>query len=201
MARRRGEETRNRILTVAEQCFAANGYDATGVAEICGRAGVTKGGFYHHFPSKHALFLELLERWLALLDVGLEAIGAEAQSVPEALMAMADIIEPVFHEARSRLPLFLEFWRQASRDTAVWETTVAPYRRYRSRFARMIEAGIAEGTLRPVDPEEAAGALVSMAVGLIMQGLMDPQGADWGRIARQSVRWLVESLAAEPSAV
>jgi len=195
--RRRGEETRSRILRVAEECFAAQGYDATGVAEICERSGVTKGGFYHHFASKQALFLELLARWLQLLDSQLGTSGAQAGSVPEALLAMTEVIEPVFREASSRLPLFLEFWRQASLDSAVWEAAVAPYRRYRSLFAGMIEAGIAEGSLRSIDPEVAAGTIVSLAVGLVMQGLMDPQGADWGGVARQSMQWLVESLMAD----
>ena len=197
---RRGEETRNRILSAAEEGFASQGYDSTGVAEICERAGVTKGGFYHHFPSKQALFLELLARWLQLLDTQLDAIGAQACSVPKALLAMTEVVEPVFHEASSRLPLFLEFWRQASLDSAVWEAAVAPYRRYRSLFARMIETGVAEGTLRPIDSGVAAGTIVSLAVGLVMQGLMDPQGADWGRVARQSVRWLVDSIAADRAA-
>ena len=50
----RGEETHNRILDAAMEAFARDGYDDTSVAEICNLAGVTKGGFYHHFPSKWA---------------------------------------------------------------------------------------------------------------------------------------------------
>ena len=48
----RGEETRTRILDAALEAFARDGYDDASVAEICRLAGVTKGGFYHHFPSK-----------------------------------------------------------------------------------------------------------------------------------------------------
>ena len=50
----RGEETRTRILDAALEAFARDGYDEASVAEICRLAGVTKGGFYHHFPSKWA---------------------------------------------------------------------------------------------------------------------------------------------------
>jgi AcrR family transcriptional regulator len=194
VARQRGERTRNRIFRVAEECFASQGYDATGVAEICARASVTKGGFYHHFESKQALFLELLDRWLQLLDAQLSAIRSQAASAPESLIAMTEVVEPVFHEATSRLPLFLEFWRQASLDPVVWEAAVAPYRRYRALFADLIAEGVAQGSLQPTDPEVAAGTIVSLAVGLVMQGLMDPEGADWGRVAHQSMLWLVESL-------
>lgn len=199
MGTSRGDDTRNRIVNVAEGCFAAHGYDATGVAEICARAGVTKGGFYYHFDSKQALFLTLMTRWLDSLDDQLGAVSQEATSVPEALLEMAAVVEPAFRAAHSRRPLFLEFWRQASLDPVVWEAAVAPYRRYRSFFADMVRAGIAEGSLRAVEPQTVAANIVSLAVGLIMQGMMDPEGADWGHVARQSVEWLVRSLmAADP---
>jgi len=38
------------------------------VAEICTEAQVSKGAFYHHFPSKHDVFMSLLENWLKHLD-------------------------------------------------------------------------------------------------------------------------------------
>jgi len=191
---RRGEETRSRILEAAEECFTRNGYDATGVAEICRRASVTKGAFYHHFPSKQAVFLELLDRWLAVLDSQFAAIRAGAETVPEGLLQMARMIRQVFQEAGGRLPMFLEYWNKAAHDPAVWQATIAPYRRYRAFFTGIIEAGIAEGTLRPVDPQVAAGVLVSLAVGLLMQGLMDPQGADWGAMAEDGMQIFLEGL-------
>ena len=194
---RRGEETRERILEAALECFARDGYDASGVAEICRRAGVTKGGFYYHFPSKQALFLELLERWLAVLDVQLEAARDEAVTVPEALVRMVGTAGHVFEAASGQLTMFLEFWNRAARDPAIWQATIAPYRRYRAFFAGMIEAGIAEGSLRSVDPEMVAHLFVSVAVGLVLQGLLDPRGADWGKVAQESMSMLLQNLERE----
>ncbi len=191
---RRGEETRSRILEAAEQCFARYGYDGTGVAEICHRAGVTKGAFYHHFPSKQALFLELLDHWLAGLDTQLEAARAGAESVPEELLQMAGMVRHVFQAGSGQLPIFLEFLAQAAHDPAVWQATIAPYRRYRTLFHDMVEAGIAEGSLRPVDPETAAQVIVSLAVGLVLQEMLDPNGTDWGQVAEEGVQMLLESL-------
>ncbi len=190
---RRGEETRSSILEAAGECFAQNGYDGTGVAEICRRSGVTKGAFYHHFPSKQALFLELLGRWLTGLDTQLEAARAEAETIPERLLQMTGMVRQVFEAGSGQLPIFLEFLTQAAHDPAVWQATIAPYRRYRASFRGMIEAGIAEGSLRPVDPETAAQVIVSLAVGLVLQGLLDPHGADWGQVAEESVQMLLES--------
>ncbi|MCJ7737907.1 MAG: TetR/AcrR family transcriptional regulator [Anaerolineae bacterium] len=51
----RSQATQTSILDAAAAAFAEQGYDATGVAEICKRAGVSKGAFYYHFESKQLL--------------------------------------------------------------------------------------------------------------------------------------------------
>jgi hypothetical protein len=81
----------------------------------------------------------------------------------------------------------------------VWQETVAPYRRYRTFFADLIRAGVAEGSLRPVDPEAAALTVVALAVGLLLQGLLDPQGADWGQATETSTKMLLDGLAVTPA--
>lgn len=193
-SQQRGQETRSRILEAAKECFTRSGYDGTGVAEICRRAGVTKGGFYHHFSSKQALFLELMDLWLAGLDTQLAAACAEANTVPESLLQMAGMVRHVFETASGQLPMFLEFCTQAAHDPAIWQATIAPYQWYRSFFSGMIEAGIIEGSLRPVDSDVAAQVIVSLAVGLVLQGLLDPEGADWGLVTEEGVRMLLEGL-------
>lgn len=49
------EDTKGRILAVALREFAARGYNAVGVQEICLGAGITKPSLYHHFGSKRGL--------------------------------------------------------------------------------------------------------------------------------------------------
>jgi AcrR family transcriptional regulator len=195
MARQqRGQQTRSNILAAAAVAFAEQGYDATGVAEICRRAGVSKGAFYHHFSSKQDLFLELLERWLIALDEQLEEVRTGEAAVPEQLLDMTRMIRQVFQVAEEQLPIFLEFWTKAARDPAVWEATIAPYRRYRAFFANLIESGVTEGTLRSIDPHTAARVVVSLAVGLVVQGLLDTEGADWGHVAEAGMQMLLQGI-------
>jgi len=49
------------ILAAAHRLFASNGFDATSMDDIAEAAGVAKGAVYHHFASKEALFLRVLE--------------------------------------------------------------------------------------------------------------------------------------------
>lgn len=194
LKQQRGEETRSNILKAAVECFAQHGYAATGVNEICQHAGVTKGAFYHHFPSKQSVFLELFNQWLGELDRQLALAGADAPSVPEGLLQMAAMAEHVFDVADKQLPMFLEFWTEARHDPVIWQAMLDPYRRYRDYFSRIIQAGIKEGSLRPLDPDVAAQVVVSLAVGLVLQGVLDPKGANWGQVVRESIRILIQGL-------
>ena len=58
----RGYETRQRLLDSAQQLMYSRSYGNVGVQEICKDAKVQKGSFYHFFPSKSALMIEVLEQ-------------------------------------------------------------------------------------------------------------------------------------------
>ena len=54
----RGSQTRARLLKAAKALFLLRGFGLVTVDDICRAAGVSKGGFYHHFPGKEAVFQE-----------------------------------------------------------------------------------------------------------------------------------------------
>jgi AcrR family transcriptional regulator len=55
------DERRQQLLAVACDLFAASGFHDTSMDDIAEAAGVTKPVLYQHFPSKRALYVELLE--------------------------------------------------------------------------------------------------------------------------------------------
>ncbi len=57
----RVSEARQRILESARGLIYSRSYAGVGVQEICERAGVKKGSFYHFFPSKRDLTLAVLD--------------------------------------------------------------------------------------------------------------------------------------------
>lgn len=58
----RGQETRARLLGAAEKVFGEGSYFRVSIADITREAGVGNGTFYLYFPSKEAIFRELVEQ-------------------------------------------------------------------------------------------------------------------------------------------
>lgn len=191
----RSEETRARILEASIKQFSINGYNKASVDNICVQAGVSKGAFYHHFETKQDVFLALLDGWLHTFDKAIEA--SREQTVPETFMQITEAFPYIFETAGDNLPMFLEFWLQASRDQKIWEASIAPYRRYHKHFVSLIKRGIAEGSFADVDPDLAARLIVSAAMGLLLQSLLDPEGAKWEKVARETVHIMMKGLLRE----
>jgi AcrR family transcriptional regulator len=61
---RKGVETAERILEVAEQQFAEHGYAGTTLRDIATRANIRNPSIYNHFDGKEGLYLAVLERGL-----------------------------------------------------------------------------------------------------------------------------------------
>ena len=136
-------------MTAAVDLFAEHGYDATSVSQVITRAGVAKGGFYHHFASKEALLYEvygdLINRQLAGMDEIL-ARGLPPAATLRALIA--DLIETTAASARPALV----FWREMHR---LGDERTAAYRRARRRYHDTV--------CRLVREAQASGAFASVA--------------------------------------
>src|SRR4249919_4330325 len=55
-----------RLLDAALHVIRAKGYSASTVDDVCARAGVTKGSFFHHFKSKDELALAAVQHFSAM---------------------------------------------------------------------------------------------------------------------------------------
>ncbi len=64
----RPPSARGKLIEAAFQVVRNKGYSATSVDELCAAAGVTKGAFFHHFPSKEALGVAAAGAWTDMAE-------------------------------------------------------------------------------------------------------------------------------------
>ena len=83
---KRKRETRNRLISVGVEQFAAEGYDGVSAETLCQQASVTRGALYHHFPKgKSELFLSVFSRLQNELHRAVEDAGSAGS--PERVIA------------------------------------------------------------------------------------------------------------------
>jgi AcrR family transcriptional regulator len=195
----RSEATRQKILSSASRLFSLNGYDGTGVAEICEAAGVSKGAFYHHFPGKQDVFQNILNDWLDQLSSQMQKARLATPNVPEGLIAMSALTDQVFQMSKNHYSLFFEFWIQAMRHPEIWQTAISPYHRFQTWLAAILQSGIDEGSLDPaISPDTTSRIMIAIVLGQLLQAFFDPIGAAWGEVTKSGIKTMVNGFSRKP---
>ncbi|MCR8958781.1 TetR/AcrR family transcriptional regulator [Variovorax sp. S2] len=149
------EETRKKLLANARAIAKKGGFESTGVDELMASIGLTGGAFYGHFPSKDALFAELLEQ--EILNSG-EMLGADEESPPD-------------HVAK-RLRSYLSSYHALHPETGCVLPALGPeIARAGPEVREVVERGLKQlqksWSSRMGDPD-AAWALIAQCVGALV---------------------------------
>jgi AcrR family transcriptional regulator len=161
------DQRRQQLFEVARERFAQQGFHATSMDEIAEAAGVTKPVLYQHFPSKRALYVELLE------ETGRQLLSTLAEAT-----ALAGSL-------RERVELgFRAYFRFAVGNRSAFLFLLGTSLRSDPEFARIVEeildaAAETIATLIEIPaPDEQrqmlANAIVGMAESVGLRVLRDP---------------------------
>ena len=184
-----GRARRERILHIAMEEFAVNGYRGASLARIAERAELSQPGLLHHFRTKE----ELLAATLDLRDeMDARRFRTEDGGVltgAAALEALAGLVEH-----NQRVPGLVQLFAVLSAESVTADHPAHTwarnrYRRIRGLVADSLRAGIAQGRFRrDVDAEAHAARLVAMMDGLQQQWLVDPEAVDMAAVFRGFLR-------------
>ena len=187
---------RDRVRDIALELFNEQGYDATSVADVAQRLGLTKSALYHHFPSKEALLEVALDEALG----GLEASLSEAAALDlPAIGRLRHVIRRATEVLLAHLPSVTLLLRVRG-NSAVELAALERRRRFDQQVTAMVAAAQREGDIRadvdaPVVPRLIFGMINSVVewfrpggaidgdrlghdiLTVILDGLQTPSGA------------------------
>lgn len=157
--RDRHDMARETFLMAATRLINARGYRGASVDKISAELNVTKGSFYHHNEAKDDLVVACFERTFDVMTrvqrAALTLPGDQWTRLASSAAALAE------YQLSEHGPLL-----RSSALTALPEQIrhemIQQSNKVSDRFASMISDGIAEGSIRPVDPFVAAQMLNAM---------------------------------------
>jgi AcrR family transcriptional regulator len=190
----KGEQTRERILDIAQHAVLHKGFAATSIDEIICEAGITKSGFFYHFKDKNDLARSLLQRYLDDEWTVFERLFKQADELSEDPLHAFLIFLKLFADTMSDLPnghpgcLVASYVYQDqlfSRD--VREMTTEGHRIWRKRFRARLDAIAERYPPRiDVDLDDMADMLSAVADGGI---ILSKSLSDAGVLPRQILQY------------
>jgi AcrR family transcriptional regulator len=156
----RSAATRRKIIDAAVELFDAAGYTNTGLGDIVERAGLTKGALYHHFTSKEALAVAIIEEGSQTLLKAYQRIGRSSAPALESMIhGVLVVVEMANTDKLVRmgailLRIFAKFSEASTRNYRAWLDEIA----VQARRAQ------AEGDLRADVDARAAGEFIVAAM-------------------------------------
>ncbi len=169
---KRRPRTVTALLNAALDLFAEQGYGAASIAEICARAGLTKGAFYSNYANKEALFLALLDRsWARRAELIRLALPDE---IPTQLPGGPPLRSASGVVDRQWTLVSTEFSLNAIRHPEIAALLVEHERRVRAELAVLITESLERSGRRPLIPvDELARMIVAVTEGSDIQVLTD----------------------------
>lgn len=175
----RAREQRENILRVAAEVFGENGYVATTMEQVAERLGVTKPAIYYHFRGKEELYVQVriagAQDGARRLD---QMITTHREPIAILRAVARDLVTGTFDPANQAMTL-IDYQGPLS-GQAVARIREAQ-RNYRAMLRKVIERGIADGTL--ADGDARVMALVFIDA---LHSILHWYRAD-GRLSRDAV--------------
>jgi AcrR family transcriptional regulator len=153
------EPGREAFLLVATRLINELGYRGASVQKIAAELNVTKGSFYHHLDAKDELVIECYRRSFDIIAdaqrLAEEAGGDQWQRLASVTATLLDF------QFSERGPL-LRTTALSGLPPGVRSTMIDRSNRIARRYAGMLSDGIAEGSIRAIDPLVASQTMMAM---------------------------------------
>lgn len=164
----KGEDRRQRILSVAERLLARNGWRNTSLAQIAKEAGVTTAGLLHHFESKE----QLLNAVLDARDLDDDAHADRSGDLADEIKRVAERFVRAPELVGTFTVLLVE---NIQPDAPLHDRLLKRQQDARDIVADIIRRGQLGGRYRPdFDPVTKAVEILAFVNGMETSWLLDP---------------------------
>ncbi len=191
-------ERRKQVLDCARRVFAERGYHETSIDDLIRDAGIARGTFYLYFPSKRALFEELLDTFLVELRSAIRPIEVDGPVPPPVVQLQENVVRLLASLEDHRHMTRILLREAAGLDDEFDRKLRDFYDQLHGLIKGGLELGISMGLIRSCDPDIVGRCVLGSIREVVASVILPPQG-DAGRLpttprdvlAREIVSYLV----------
>lgn len=156
--RKRGPQTRDRIIKNASRFFAKKGFFKTTVDDIAQATGVAKGTVYLYFKNKQELYTATIDAHFSYALKKVAEIETKKITATEKMNEITvDFVDYVDRLKTSFLPFNVENVNLIGKTLKTMHSVVMPkIIKMNDVISRIVEQGIENGEFRDVEPRVAA---------------------------------------------
>jgi TetR/AcrR family transcriptional regulator, cholesterol catabolism regulator len=138
--------SRESVFAAAIELFGERGYYGTSMRDIARAVGILPGSLYAHIDSKEALLLEIIEKAVDRFNVAAARVDRKNLPAPAALREMIQAHLGMVSDSPELCRIVFHQWRGLSEENRV--LLLDKRARYSGFYRKVIESGIADGTLQ-----------------------------------------------------
>lgn len=147
----RVQKKKEQIIEATLKLYADRGYYLTNIRDIAKAVGISAPTFYHYFPDKRELFVEVMEYVVRKLGEEFNAVVQQEKDIGKRTVLMFR----VFYRHYSQIGEIINQLRAGVAIGDEWarKRLAKLYEEMTKNIAREVDAGIRSGLIRPVDPD------------------------------------------------
>jgi AcrR family transcriptional regulator len=141
------EMNRGRVIAVAADLFARNGYHGTGIAELGKAVGLGRGALYHYIESKETLLYVISKEQVDRMNSYAEETLDRGLEPEEQLREMARGLLRNIADHRAEWAVFFREYSALTGERR--DKVIAARERYEGYWRQALDSGVRSGVLRP----------------------------------------------------
>jgi AcrR family transcriptional regulator len=184
-------ESKDRIISSAQQCFSDKSVDKTTLSDIARRAGISKGTLYYYYPTKNDLVFDIAGIHMEQITQKVFAMMETGGEHPTWKEVLGTLFEGLLgSKTRSRLHLYL-INESLSGSQALRDRLESTY----TQWFQLVADGYRRMSGGQSFPDSLARLLVAVLDGLVIQSVACEKRLDYENLAEVAAS-LVEGVRA-----
>lgn len=186
---------RSQIIEGAISVLLEKGVTASSMNDFIKASGLSKGGVYHHFPSKEELMVGVINHFFEQYLEQVELPPEDVESAYPLLKGMIESHREMLGQLGQLNQLMMDLFANAIHLKSVRSVFQSQYVRFQGMIAAVIQKGIELEEFHPtVDAKAIASGIIGIFDGIGLALMVAPDSVDFPEYAVISCLAIVEGI-------